>query len=329
MRAGGCAALVAIVLLGTAPVAAQQTHVAVIVGLAGDEEHGEAFQRWATTLVDGVPRFGVEPANVVYLHEKPDADPKRITGRSTKAEVEAAFARLAKAATAADLVFVLLIGHGTFDGRVARFNLPGPDMTPADFQPLLKAIRAKQIVFVNAASSSAPFLTELAAPGRTIVTATRTGHERFATLFGGYFVDALMSDETDLDRNRRVSMLEAFTAARLEVARAYEREGLMRTEHALLDDSGGGKGATEPTADGEIGRIAGIIALGTTEAEALPQDPALRALHVERRELEQRVEALKLLKGNMDQANYASELERLVTALALKTRQIREAEKKS
>jgi hypothetical protein len=315
-------------LAGVAPVAAQQTHVMVIVGIAGEPEYGETFQRWATTLVDGVGRFGVDRDRVIYLHEKPDGDPTRITGRSTREEVEKAFAQLAKASGPDDVVFVLLIGHGTFDGKVARFNLPGPDMTPADFEPLLTRIRAKQIVFVNAASSSAPFLHELAAPGRTIVTATRTGNERYATLFGGYFVDALMSDDTDLDRNRRVSILEAFTAARLEVARAYEREGLMRREHALLDDSGGRKGETEPTADGPVGRVAAMIALGATAEDALPEDPALRALHVERRELEQRIESLKMLKGGMDQTRYARELETLLTALALKSREIRDAEAK-
>ncbi|MBA3887193.1 MAG: hypothetical protein H0X67_15900 [Acidobacteria bacterium] len=100
----------------------------------------------------------------------------------------------------------------------------------------------------------------------------------------------------------------------------------MRTEHALLDDSGGGTGATEPTSDGPVGRIAGMVSLGTTAADTLPADPALRALHVERRELEQRIESLKLLKGGMDPARYAGELEKLLTALALKTRQIRDAE---
>ena len=57
-------------------------------------------------------------------------------------------------------------------------------------------------------------------------------------------------------------------------------------------------------------------------------DPKLRALYVERRELERRVEGLKLLKDSMDPAKYASELERLATELALKTRQIREIEGK-
>lgn len=305
---------------------AQQTHLVVIVGLAGDPEHAELFQRWAGTLVDGAGRLGIERQRIAYLADKPDVDPGRITGRSTKAEVEAAFAAIAKAAGPDDVVFALLIGHGTFDGKVAKFNLPGPDMTPADFDPLLKKLASKHVVFVNTASSSAPFLPALSGPGRTIITATRSGAEKFATLFGGAFIDALTSEGADADKNRRISMLEAFTAARLDVARAYEREGIMLTEHPLLDDSGDGKGAGEPAVDAANGRIAAMIALGTSGADPLPADPALRALHLERRDLERRVEALKLLKNGMDPARYAGELEKLLTDLALKSRQIKDAE---
>lgn len=309
-----------------APAFAQDTHLVVVVGLAGDPEHAELFQRWAGTLVDGAAQLGVEADSIVYLADKPDADPKRITGRSTRAEIEAAFATIAKKAGADDVVCALLIGHGTFDGKVAKFNLPGPDMTPADFEPLLKKLPAKHVVFVNTASSSAPFLAELSGPGRTIITATRTGNERFATLFGGAFIDALMSEAADADKNRRISMLEAFNAARMDVARAYEREGIMLTEHPLLDDSGDGKGTGEPEVDGPNGRIASMISLGTTANDPLPADPALRALHLERRDLERRVEALKLLKNGMPPERYASELEALLTNLALKSKQIKDAE---
>jgi hypothetical protein len=220
-----------------------------------------------------------------------------------------------------------LIGHGTFDGRVAKFNLPGPDMAPADFEPLLKRLKSRHVVFVNTASASGPFMETLAGPGRTIVTATRTGAERFATLFGGYFVDALAGTDADADKNRRISVLEAFNAAKREVAVAYEREGIMLTEHALLNDSGG-EGVPNPAPDGPQGRVAAVLSLGSASAaDPLPGDPKLRALYQERRLLEQRVEALKLLKGSMPADRYASELEKLVTELALKSRQIRELEK--
>lgn len=308
-----------------APAFAQATHVAVIVGLAGDPEHGELFRRWAGTLVDSAEqRFGIAHDRVFYLTEDPAKDPKA-TGKSTREEVQRTFATLARTAGPDDVVFVMLIGHGTFDGKVAKFNLPGPDMTAADFAPLLQALPSKHVVFVNTASSSAPFLAELAAPGRTIVTATRTGAERFATLFGGYFIDALTSDAADVDRNHRVSVLEAFDSAKRDVARTYENEGIMLTEHPLLDDSGDREGSPAPAAEAKNGRIAAIQSLGAVAAdEPQTNDPRLRALYAERRELEQRVEALKLLKGSMDPARYASELEKRLTDLALKSKEIRD-----
>jgi hypothetical protein len=321
--------LVLLLALVAGRVDAQTPHLAVIVGLAGEPEHGEAFQRWAATLVDAAGRLGVEPGNIVYLAEKTDADAKRVTGRSTKDEITKAFDRLAGAAAEDDVVFVVLIGHGTFDGRVAKFNLPGPDMTPADFEPLLKRLKSRHVVFVNTASASGPFMETLAGEGRTIVTATRSGSERFATLFGGYFVDALAGTDADADKNRRISVLEAFTWARREVATAYEREGIMRTENALLNDSGG-EGSPDPKPDGKQGKVAAVLSLGTVSAgDPLPADPALRALYLERRDLERRVEALKLMKGAMPADRYASELEKLVTELALKTRAIRDMEKKA
>jgi NAD(P)-dependent dehydrogenase (short-subunit alcohol dehydrogenase family) len=325
--------LIALVMLLTAlagaPAFAQTSHLAVIVGLAGEPEHGEAFQRWATTLVDAAERLGVERQNLIYLAEQADADPKRITGRSTKEEIKKAFDRIAASAGANDVVFVVLIGHGTFDGKVAKFNLPGPDMTPADFLPLLETLETRHLAFINTASASGPFMEALAGEGRTIVTATRSGSERYATLFGGYFVDALAGMDADADKNKRISVLEAFSWAKREVANAYEREGIMRTENALLNDSGG-EGSPDPQPDGKQGKTAAVLSLGTVDAtDPLPADPQLRALHQERRDLERRVEALKLMKGAMPADRYASELEKLVTDLALKTRQIRELEKKA
>ena len=322
-------AFVALLALA-APAAAQNVHLLVVVGLAGDPEHAELFQRWASTLVDGATgRLGIARDHVVYLSDQPEKDAKRATGKSTQQEIQRAFGAIAKAAKEDDVVFVVLIGHGTFDGKVAKFNLPGPDMTPADFAPLLKSLPSRHVVFVNTASSSAPFLEELAGPGRTIVTATRTGAERFATLFGGYFVDALFSDSADADKNRRISVLEAFDAAKLGVARAYEQEGIMLTEHPLLDDSGDGKGVADPKPDGKEGRVAAILSLGTPQsAEAMPADPKMRALYDERRDLERRVEGLKLMKSGMEPARYASELERLLTALAVKSKEIRDLEGK-
>jgi hypothetical protein len=318
-------------LLSAAPAFAQNAHLAVIVGLAGDPEHAELFQKWGASLVDAATkRYGIPRERIVYLVDKPGAEGLAANGRSTRDEIAKAFESLAQKAASDDLVFVILIGHGTFDGRVAKFNVPGPDMTGADFEPFLKRLEPRRVVLVNTASASGPFIEALSGSGRTIVTATRNGAERFAPLFGGFFVDALTADVADADKNKRVTILEAFNYARGEVVKAYEREGIMLTEHALLDDTGEKEGSAQPTADGKEGRVAAVLSLGSAGAgEPLPADPKVRALYEERRTLERRVESLRLLKDSMEPQRYASELEKAVTELALKSRQIREAEGKS
>jgi hypothetical protein len=310
---------------GTA--SAQSPHLLVIVGLAGDPEFAEPYAKWGAALFDAATtRYGIPKGQVVYLHEKPETDTTRITGRSTRDEIVKAFGQMA-AAGPEDAIFVVLIGHGSFDGKVAKFNLPGPDMTAAEFEPLLKKLAPRRVVFVNTSSASGPFIEALSGPGRTIVTATRTGRESFATIFGGYFVDALTTDAADADKNQRISVLEAFDYARREVATAYERQGIILIEHALLDDSGDKEGTAAPTADGKEGRVAALLSLGSVgQADPLPGDPKLRALYEERRALERKVESLRLMKDSMDPQKYAAELEKVVTELAVKSREIRAAE---
>jgi hypothetical protein len=290
-----------------------RTFLLIVVGLAGDPEHGELFRKWTADLAAASQQLGVSRERIAYLGESAAGD-LTPSGPATREGIEQAFAALAPQVAADDLVMVVLFGHGSFDGRLAKFNVRGPDPAAADFAPLLARLPSRHVVFVNTASASGPFVEALAAPDRTIITATRSGSEQFATLFGGFFVDALTSDAADADKNRRVTVREAFDHAKGEVARAYEREGLLATEHPLIED---------PRS------AAATLALGTADAaDALPADPAVRALHVERRALERRLESLKLLKGSMDPQRYLAELEKAATALALKTREIRQAEGK-
>ena len=300
----------------------------IVVGLAGDPEHGKTFHKWGTTLAQASERLGVSAENLAFLVDAPAEGDQKVTGRATKEEVAKALAGFGARAGADDVVFVVLIGHGSFDGRAAKFNMPGPDMTAGDFNALFTKLPTKQVVFVNTTSASGPFVEDLSAANRTIVTATRNGAEQYATLFGGFFIDALASDAADSDKNKRVSVLEAFQFAKAEVVKAYEREGLLSTEHALLDDNGDKDGSQDPGATGKDGRVANIRSLGTVGGDNLPTDPKLRALHLERRELERRVESLRLLKESMEPGRYSSELEKLVTGIALKTREIRAAEGK-
>ena len=299
----------------------------ILVGLSGTPEHGELFHKWGGELAESAGRLGVPADHVVYLVDQPGEGEARVNGKATVEEIGKTFDRFAKLATPEDAVYVVLIGHGSYDGKSAKFNLPGPDMSAADFNTKFRKLPTKQVVFVDTTSASGPFVNELSAPGRVIIAATRNGAENFSTLFGGYFVDALTGDEADADKNRRVTMLEAFQFAKAAVQRAYDKEGLLSTEHAVLDDNGDKAGSTDPSTSGSDGKVASLLAIGSAaDAASLPTDPKLRALVLEQRDMEHRVESLRLLKESMDPAKYQSELEKLVTDLALKTREIRTLE---
>jgi hypothetical protein len=299
-----------------AVVCAQSTHLLIVVGLAGDPEHGELFKKWGTTLADtATQKLGVAKDHVTLLTD----------AAATRDGVVKAFGALA-AAEADDTVVIVLFGHGTYANKTAKFNLTGPDMTPQDFEPLLARLKSKRVVFVNTASASAPFVEALSGPGRVVVAATRTGGEMFATLFGGPFVEAFSNESADSDHDGKISILEAFDYARKTVAASYQREGLLPTEHAILDDNGDKEGSMEPGREAKDGQSAAVLAIGSLRQQALPADEKVRALYAERSQIERRIEALKLLKSGMDPAKYESELEKLATDLALKTRQIRAAE---
>jgi hypothetical protein len=306
--------------LGGAPAAfAQSSHLLIVVGLAGDPEHGELFKKWGTALAQtATEKLALPKENVTLLAD----------AGATRDEIAKAFTTLASKAGPEDTVFVVLFGHGTFAANIAKFNLPGPDMTPKDFEPLLARLKSRRVVVVDTTSASGPFVDALSGPGRVIVAATRNGDEKFATLFGGPFVEAFSAEAADADRDGKVSILEAFDFARRAVATSYQREGLLPTEHAILDDNGDHQGSMEPGRQAADGQSAAVLSLGSMRQQALPADEKVRALYVERSLIERRIDSLKLLKSGMDPEKYAAELEKLATELALKSRQIRGAEGK-
>ena len=265
-----------------APGFAQATHLAVIVGLAGEPEHAELFERWGATLVDASTKLGVE--DVIYLAEKPEVDAKRMTGKSTRDEMVKAFGKLA-AAGEDDVVFIVLIGHGTFDGRVAKFNLPGPDLTPADFEPLLTklAVESRRVREHRQRQRAVHRSVGRARPDDCDGDAHRRRALRDA-------LRRLLCRRARGHRRRRGQESADFSARGVRITRsaksrtAYKREGIMSTEHALLSDSGG-EGIADPAADGKQGKVAAVLSLGSASAtDPLPADPkAARALPREAR----------------------------------------------
>jgi hypothetical protein len=134
-------------------------------------------------------------------------------------------------------LWIVLIGHGTYDGREAKFNLRGPDVTDLELADWLKPLK-RPVAVLNCASASGPFLNRLSGPDRVIVTATRSGHEQNYARFGQYLAEAIADPRADLDKDGQVSLLEAYLTAGGRVEESYRAQSQLATEHALLDDNG-------------------------------------------------------------------------------------------
>lgn len=315
--------------IGPAPLAAQDTHLVVIRGIGGDAQYRERFHGFATDLIGAATASGVSPDRITYLAERPD-EVDGPTGESRKEDIEAAFVRLGSESAPNDRVFIVLIGHGSFRDGVSRFNLPGPDLSAEEFAGLLQGVDG-QLAFINTASASGEFVKQLAGPNRVVITATRSGGERNATRFPEHFVTAYTDAEADLDKNGRVSVLEAFAHAKAEVERAYETANTIATEHAMLEDDGDGVGTSDPEVAGEgDGSFAARLYLGeptatnTALAEAAAADSVVARLIQERAALEEQVATLRAARDGMDPDEYEAALEELLIELGLKNREIRQ-----
>ena len=231
--------------------AAQERYAVIVVGAPG----GDAYQREFATLEASLgkavrERLAFESSHVTVL----SGTTTNPSLTSTREHVRAAFDTLRTQVKPGDLVLVLLAGHGTSDGATAKFNLVGPDLDASEWAELVAPLQGRMI-FVNATGASFPFLEALSRRNRVVVTATDSSAQRFDTVFAEMFAKALEDPATDLDRNGRISVWEAFVQTSAAVAQYFEQHGQLATEHAMLDDNGDriGRQAEAPGP----GRIAG------------------------------------------------------------------------
>ena len=322
--AGLCAP--ALALAGGAPAAQAQeaaapprAQVLIVSGLGGTPEYGELFRAQAERLIEALrERFGVAGEAIVWLAEDAAISP-RASGRATLEAVERELLAMAARAGPADPALILLLGHGSGGGRESRLNLPGPDLTGETLSVWLTAFTTQTVAVVNAASASGGFVPAVAGDRRIVVTATRSPRERDHAHFGGFFVDAFAGDDADVDKDERVSLLEAFAYATGEVRRRYENENEMLTEHALLDDDGDGEGSLEPTAEGPDGAVASrffLAAAPAAVARAAADDPQLAALLAEKQRVEDAIAALRARRDELSEDEYDDRLEALLVELA-------------
>jgi hypothetical protein len=308
---------VLVFLLAPAAASAETRFALIVSGASGGEKYAEQMKQWRALLQSAlVERHGFDAKNIRVLTDE------SVQGGTTgsSANVRAAFGELRKVLTNDDLLLVVLLGHGTFDGDVAKFNLVGPDLAAADWNQMLGGLPSR-LVLVNTTESSFPFLDALKGKGRVVITATNSAAQKYATVFPDYFVKALGEASTDLDKNGRTSILEVFDATSQGVKQHYEQRGQLSTERALLDDNGDGAGR-EQGAEGPDGGLARIWNLDA-ESAAVANNPELAALVKQQRGLEAQAEELKAKKGDMPQPEWQAAYEKLMLELARVSQEIR------
>jgi hypothetical protein len=302
------------------PAAAPDPRWALVVsGASGGAAYAEQMARWRREITEALTgRFGFRPAQVVQLVD----ETARAAGTPASAEnVRKALTTLRGQVAKDDLVLVVLLGHGTFDGDQAKFNLVGPDLTAGEWSVMLGALPAR-VVVVNTTESSAPFIEALAAKGRVVITATDTGAQKYATVFPEYFAKALADAASDLDKDGKTSIWEVFAATSGSVARHYTERAQLTTERAVLSDTGD-KTGVQASAAGQQGTLARSLFLDR-DSEGDSASPEVQGLIARRRALEAEAQALIQKKPGADAAAWSAEFERLMIELARVSREIRQ-----
>lgn len=297
---------------------AQDNYTLLITGASGGGAYAARHAEWRATLVGALRNQpGFDDQHLAVLAETPSSG----VGRASRDGVRQAIERLSEQMNPDDVLHIVLMGHGSFDGVDAKFNLVGPDLDAREWSAWLDQIPGPLVV-VNTTSVSSPFIERLSGPRRTIVTATESTVQRYDTVFPAFFVEAFVDRAGDVDKDGRVSILEAFDYASLAVRRWYQERGRLSTERALLDDSGDGRGreAGQPGPDGM--RAARQFLEAGPGRDTLTTDPARAGLLARREGLIERVQALRGDKEQMSPEAYWRELESLLVDLARLSRRL-------
>src|SRR5688572_5725146 len=122
-------ALILLVWLGIVAPGPAAPGMLIVIGAPGEEEFGELFGEWAQLWQAAAEKGGIKPIQI---------------GGTTN-DFDLVRTNLAQEAKEGPELWVVLIGHGTFDGKEPKFNLRGPDLSASDLAEWLKPFRRPEI----------------------------------------------------------------------------------------------------------------------------------------------------------------------------------------
>jgi hypothetical protein len=287
----------------------------IIQGVAGSDDLEKKFTKWATGTRDVlVQDLGFAKDRVILL-----------SGDSTRKEtIQKSFDQLKSQVKPQDTFVLFLIGHGSFDTDY-KLNIMGADLTGADYSKLIDTLNPARTIIVSSTASSGGIFESMKGKNRILVAASRSA-EKEDTVFYEHFLAGLKNSAADEDKDKKVSVWEAFKYATAAVDRFYKEETRIMTEHAGLEAAGGPQVA--PTAGEQEAPVLARVTAFNADRDVVVADPKLQALLNEKKAIDQKIESLRLEKGLLPEAEYQKRLEDLVIELALKNQQIQEQQKK-
>jgi hypothetical protein len=273
-------ALITSLCLFASPAMAE-LEVVIVEGLGGEPRYAEQFAEQVSAIEAAAGTLTQAGRIAVFR-----------SGDFGRDELIAHFEEVSTRIGADDRLAVFLVGHGSYDDHEYKFNIAGPDITDTDLRDVLEGAGGRSTLLVNTSSSSGATVDRLKADDRTLILATRSGSERHATRFGGYFVAALSNSSADLDKNRIVSAEEAFRFAERQVSDYYERNGQLATEHPRLE-----------------GSQAARFSLARLDASRPSREDDQLSVMLNRRDvLNDEIDALRLRRDSMTTETYQAEL---------------------
>jgi hypothetical protein len=284
----------------------------IVEGASGAAEYQGQFDRWAESWQAAAKNAGVLAIRIGKDDQAGVSDHDRLHS-----------VLLEQAKNGPQSLWIVLIGHGTYDGREAKFNMRGPDVSDKELADWLSPIK-NQIVVINCGSASGPFINCLSGPNRVVIAATKSGFETNFSRFGQYLAETIADPRSDLDKDGQVSLLEAYLTAASRVEEHYRTRSQLASEHALLDDNGDKLGtpanwfkgvwATQRAKDG-----AALDGIRAHQLHLIPSDRERGMREDARRkrdEIESSIAALRDRKAKIKDDEYYTQLEKLMVELS-------------
>ena len=217
-------------------------------------------------------------------------------------------------------LWIVFVGHGTYLNQKAKLNLQGPDISADELKKSLDQFK-REVIFINCASASAPFIAQLSGKNRVIITATKNSQQVYYTKFNEFLADAMGNEEADIDKDSQTSLFESFLFASGQVKKYYDKDKRISGENAVIDDNGDKLGSLADMFDGLKSKKpnARIDGLRAHQIHLIPSEEEAKMpleVRTKRNELERELNQLKLKKDSIPEGEYYEKLEAIFQKLA-------------